>query len=101
MLLSLIGLVFGVGACALIGTVVLALHPRWTLTFLNIVWFVAGAFTGAFGSSLLYTWVVATENRTLQSSAAIFGYLLTLGAMTVRGGTVALVLAQRYVRRAE
>ena len=101
MLLSLIGLVFGVVACALIGTVVLALHPRWKLTFPNIVWFVVGAFTGAIGSSLLYTWLVANETRTLQSSAAVFGYLLTLGITTVLGGTLALFLAQRHSHRSE
>jgi hypothetical protein len=99
MLLPLVGLVFGVVASTLLGAAVLALHPRWKLTFANIAWFVSGAFAGAIGSSRLYTWMFADDNR-LQSTAAVIGFLATLGAATVLAGALAVQMGQRFSRRA-
>ncbi|MBT9395649.1 hypothetical protein KLP40_20970 [Hymenobacter sp. NST-14] len=101
MLLPLFGFVFGVVASTLLAAAVIALHPRWKLTFANIAWFVGGAFAGAIGSSLLYTRrVFADENRLLQSTAAVIGFLATLGAATLLGGTLAVYMGQRSGSRA-
>jgi len=100
MLLPLFGFVFGVVASMLLGAAVLALHPRWKLTFANIAWFVGGAFAGAIGSSLLFTWVFADENRLLHSTAAVIGFLATLGTATLLGGALAVHMGQRFGSRA-
>ncbi|GAA3975710.1 hypothetical protein [Hymenobacter antarcticus] len=100
MLLPLFGFVFGVVASTLLGATVIALHPRWKLTFTNIAWFVGGAFAGAVGSSLLYTRVFADDNQLLQSTAAVIGFLATLGAATLLGGTLAVHMGQRFGSRA-
>ena len=102
MLLPFFGFVFGVVASTFLGTAVIALHPRWKLTLANIVWFIGGAFAGAIGSVLLlYTLLTfADDNRTLDSTAAIIGYLATLGAGTLLGGTLAVYMGQRLSSRA-
>ena len=100
MLLPLFGFVFGVVASTIVGAAVILLHPRWKLTFANIAWFVGGAFAGAIGSSLLYTWAFADNNRTLHSTAAIMGFLATLGVATLLGGSLAVYMGQRFGHRA-
>ncbi|NVO85409.1 hypothetical protein [Hymenobacter terrestris] len=100
MLLPLFGFVFGVVASSLLGAAVIALHPRWKLTFVNIAYFVAGAFAGVIGSSLLYTRVFADANHQLQSTAAVLGFLATLGAGALLGGTLAVYTGQRLGSRA-
>ncbi|TPG58011.1 hypothetical protein [Hymenobacter nivis] len=99
MLLPFFGFVFGVVVSALLGAAVIALHPRWKLTFANIAWFVSGAFAGAIGSSLLYDWTFADDNQQLHSAAAVFGFLATLGVATLLGGTLAVFLCQRFSNR--
>ncbi|QIX62294.1 hypothetical protein HER32_14345 [Hymenobacter sp. BT18] len=99
MLLPLFGLVFGVVISSLLGTAVIVLHPRWKLSLANIAWFVVGAFAGVIGSSLLYTWIVADENQHLNSTAAVIGFLATLGAGTVLGGTLAVHIGQYFGSR--
>ncbi|RFP66382.1 hypothetical protein D0N36_03275 [Hymenobacter lapidiphilus] len=100
MLLPFFGFVFGVMASTFLGAAVIALHPCWKLTFANIAWFIGGAFVGAIGSSLLYTRVFADDNQVLHSTAAIIGFLATLGAATLLGGTLAVYIAQRFGSRA-
>ena len=101
MLLPLIGLVFGVGGSAMLGAIIIAIHPSWKLTFKNINWFVVGAFAGAIGSSLIYSWVFADENRTLQSTEAVIGYLATLCVATLVGGALATFIGTRLFKSAE
>lgn len=100
MLLPFFGFVFGVVVSTLLGATVIALHPHWKLTCANIAWFVGGAFTGAIGSSLLYTWVFADDNRLLHSTAAVIGFLVTLGAATLLGGALSVHMGQRFASRA-
>jgi hypothetical protein len=95
MLLPFFGLVFGVVVSTCLGVAVIALHPRWKLTFANVAWFVGGAFAGAISSSLLYTWAFADAHQQLHSGAAVIGFFATLGAATLLGGTLAVYLGRR------
>ena len=93
------GLMFGIAGSAMLGAVVILIHPRWQLTFRNISWFVAGAFAGAISSSFLYSWIFADENRTLQSRAAVIGYLATLFVATLVGGSISTFVGTRLFRQ--
>lgn len=95
MLLPLFGLLFGIGSSASVGAVLLALHPRWKLTWPNIAAFVAGSFTAVIGVLLGYNWFFASETQTLHSGAAVIGFLAALASATLLGGTLAVFLRQR------
>ncbi|TGD80405.1 hypothetical protein [Hymenobacter wooponensis] len=101
MLLPLIGLIFGVVGSATLGAIVIAIHPIWKLAFKNIALFVVGAFAGAIGSSILYTWIFADENQQLNSSEAVVGYLVMLCAGTVTGGTLSTFIGTRLFSKLE
>lgn len=96
MLLPLFGLLFGIGSSASVGAVLLALHPRWKLTWPNIAAFVAGSFTAVIGFLLTYNWFFVSETQTLRSGAAVVGFLAVLAGATLLGGTLAVFLRERY-----
>jgi len=83
MLLPFFGFVFGMVASALLGAAVIALHPRWKLTLANIAWFVSGAFAGAIGSSLLYTWARAYASKLAECHCCFWRRFTTIGSSQV------------------
>jgi uncharacterized membrane protein YvlD (DUF360 family) len=99
MLLPLFGFVFGVVSSASLGALVLALHPKWQLTFRHLAFFVIGAFAAVIGAILLCSWIFADENQHLGSGAGVWGFLIMLGMATLLGGLVGISLGRRFFHR--
>ncbi|MCC2546511.1 hypothetical protein LJY25_08655 [Hymenobacter sp. BT175] len=55
-----------------------------------------GSFAGAIGASILYTRIFADKNRYQHSFEAVIGYLVTLVAAALLGGTLAVGAGRRF-----
>lgn len=95
MLLPLIGFIFGTFTSLLIGAIVCTIHPKWRITFPNIMLFVAGSFFSAILLSMVYTGLFADDSGTLHSTFAVLGYFALLIIAVLGGGFVTTPLGRK------
>ena len=98
MLLSIIGFIFGTLISLLIGAIVLVLHPKWKITFLNMILFVVGSFFWVIMLSLIYSKLFADGNGTFHSTAAVLGYFALLIIAVIGGGIVTTHIGRKLFK---
>ena len=98
MLLPLIGFIAGVFVSAILGVIVIALHPKWKISLANVALFVVGSFFTTFLTSYTYTKLLTDENGQLQSIELVLGFFGVLALAVIGGGIISTYLGRRILK---
>ena len=98
MLLPLIGFITGVSISSLLGIVVIIIHPKWKLRFINVVLFVIGSLLTTLLSSYIYTKLFADNNGVLQSTELVLGNFGLIVFALIGGGITSTYLGRIFLK---
>jgi hypothetical protein len=97
MLLPLIGFIVCVIVSTSVGIIVLAIHPKWKISILNLALFGFGSFSSAIIISAIYTFLFS-NNGTLESAAAVICYFILLMISVIIGGILSIYYGRKILK---
>src|SRR5580704_8019603 len=97
MLLPLVGFVLGCICFTILGGFILTRILKLSLSFANLLLFVAGAFAGTLFLGYCYGRAFAAANNELKGSAAVIGMFVVMLIGAVVGGTSLVWIKARIV----
>ena len=101
MLLPFIGFVVAIIMFSIMGIIALSIHPKWKITVLNLLSFIAGSFITVLIASLIYGRIFEDNNGNLQTTNVVLGYFLILFLSVIVGGVTGVFIKYKILKLLE